>query len=85
MCDCNKIDGFAQAMINAKHVEQRTKIKQAVYHDKSNGLVFFGAETAVKKLTHICCYYRASDGKEITMPVKETKKKTVRVEKEKDE
>lgn len=83
MCDCNKTNGFAQAMQNAKKIETKTGVKQAVYLNKSNGLVYFGAETAVKKLNHICCYYRASDGKEITLPIKEEKKvkKTEKVEK----
>lgn len=71
-CNCTKTDGFAKAMENARSTENKTGVTQAVFVNKITKTAYYGAESAIKKMTDICCYY-LTDGREVTIPVKKSK------------
>lgn len=62
MCKCTQTDGYVQAMQNAKSVEKKTGVEQAVFIQ--NGISYFGKREDVAKQEGICCYILTS-GEEI--------------------
>lgn len=72
MCKCTQTDGYVQAMQNAKSVEKKTGVEQAVFIQ--NGISYFGKREDVAKQEGICCYILTS-GEEIKIETKSEKKK----------
>lgn len=69
MCvQCNKTDGYVQAVQNAISVQKNTGIEQAIFI--KNGISYFGNRESVAKESGICCYILTT-GEEIKIEVSE--------------